>query len=106
MREKYKKRAKETGSTLCSFAGYDCVPCNITIHLAQSVLLNDHNNDITASTSTKKDDSNNTSTSYLISAETVTRVNGGTFPRGTIRTMISKLPEGVVFARNLIRYSD
>mmetsp|Transcript_47868 Transcript_47868/g.53585 ORF Transcript_47868/g.53585 Transcript_47868/m.53585 type:complete len:490 (+) Transcript_47868:195-1664(+) len=108
MREKYKKRAKETGSTLCSFAGYDCVPCNITMHLARSVLLNDHINDTTASasTSTKKDDDNNTSTSYLTSAETVTRVNGGTFPRGTIRTMISKLPEGAGFARNLIRYSD
>jgi len=38
MRVKYQKRAKETGATLCSFAGYDCVPSEITTLAARKAL--------------------------------------------------------------------
>lgn len=100
MREKYSKLAKETGSTLCSFAGYDCVPCDITMHLARSVLL--ASSAASTTTSTTKDDM---STIYFTSAETVTQVVGGTMPKGTIRTMITKLPEGATFVKKLIRYA-
>ena len=102
MREKYSKKAKETGSTLCSFAGYDCVPCDITMHLARSVLLA---SSASTSTTTKKDGASTASTIYFTSAETVTQVDGGAMPKGTIRTMISKLPEGAAFLKKLIRYA-
>jgi short subunit dehydrogenase-like uncharacterized protein len=102
MREKYSKKAKETGSTLCSFAGYDSIPCDITMYLARSVLLA---SSASSSPTTKKDDASTTSTIYFTSAETVTQVSGGTLPKGTIRTMISKLPEGAVFVKKLIRYA-
>jgi len=100
MREKYSKKARETGSTLCSFAGYDCIPCDITMYLARSVLLASSASS-SPTTTTKKD----ASTIYFTSAETVTQVDGGALPKGTIRTMISKLPEGAAFVKNLIRYA-
>lgn len=89
MREKYQKRAKETGSTLCSFAGYDCVPCDMTMFLARQAL-------------SKTDGS-----ATIVNAETVSDLSiGGTMPRGTIRTSILMLPESLAFMRSLVRYSS
>jgi short subunit dehydrogenase-like uncharacterized protein len=89
MKEKYQKRASETGATLCSFSGYDCVPCDITMHLARKAL--------------SEADS---STATLSSVETVSQADNGIFPRGTVRTAISKLPEGKAFCGKLVRFAS
>ena len=92
MREKYQKRARETGSTLCSFAGYDCVPCDIMTYAAHQVL--------------SECDSGGGGDTVIASAESVVRVWGyGTFPRGTIRTVITKLSGGMSFPVELVRFA-
>jgi len=83
MREKYQERATRSGSTLCSFAGYDCVPMELSVHLALRALAS------------KK----------LTNVECVMELVGGAMPRGTIRTTISKLPGAFSFGRNLVRYA-
>lgn len=92
MRTKYGRRADETGSVMCSFAGYDSVPCDITL-LAACRALSECDN-----SSTGCDELT------LSSAETVVKLKGGTFPRGTIRTMILKSVEGADFCKNLVHF--
>merc|ERR1712166_354525 len=74
------------------------------MHLARSVLLASSAS-ASSSTTTKKDGASTASTISFTSAETVTQVDGGAMPKGTIRTMISKLPEGAAFLKKLIRYA-
>ncbi len=88
MMKKYQARAMETGSTLCSFAGYDCVPCDITLYLARKEL-------------SKSDGKEAIITQF----ETVSYTSNGVFPRGTIRTTFAKLKESSSFASQLVRYA-
>jgi len=91
MREKYQKRAKETGASLCSFAGYDCIPCDITTYAAHKVLSECHGGDRNITIS---------------SAESVMYFEGGgAVPRGTIRTTISKLKGSAAFCGKLVRFA-
>ena len=83
MKEKYQERAKQSGSTLCSFAGYDSVPSDISVHAAKSALK----------------------AKSLSSAEVVVRLKGGMMPRGTIRTTIEKMPHLIDFVESLVRYT-
>mmetsp|Transcript_22185 Transcript_22185/g.61763 ORF Transcript_22185/g.61763 Transcript_22185/m.61763 type:complete len:491 (+) Transcript_22185:448-1920(+) len=99
MREKYGERARETGSTLCSFSGYDSVPSDITIYAARRVLSECDATDL-------GDASDNNGEVSLSCAETVVEVNSGAMPRGTIRTMITKLPDGPQFCRDLVRFAS
>lgn len=91
MREKFQKRARETGSTLCSFAGYDCVPCDMMTYAAHKVL--------------SECDSGNGDTT-ITSAESVVLAGGGVMPRGTIRTSITKLSDGAAFCGKLVRFAS
>jgi len=88
MMEKYQARALETGSTLCSFAGYDCVPCDITLYLARKELSKCDGKD-----------------AIITNFETVSFSSNGVFPRGTIRTTFLKLKESSSFASQLVRYA-
>ena len=88
MREKYKEQAGISGSTLCSFAGFDCVPCDMTMYLARKAL--------------SECDGKN---AIITGLETVSYAPNGVFPRGTIRTMLAKLPEGSTFVGKLVRYA-
>ena len=107
MRAKYGQRAGETGSTLCSFAGYDCVPCDITMYAARRVLSEcDSMDGDGTGTGTNDDDKDTIDSVSLSSAETVVQVTGGAFPRGTIRTMISKFPDGAKFCSSLVRFAS
>ena len=106
MKNKYSKQAQETGSTLCSFAGYDCIPSELSIYLALKVLNNesdDNNNNTSTSTSNHKDSVAKSTTTYR--AETVVRLQGGTAPRGTIRTSIAKMPTMLQFMQELVNYT-
>ncbi len=89
MRGKYQARALETGATLCSFAGYDCVPCDITLYLARKEL-------------SKCDGKEAIVTNF----ETVSYTANGVFPRGTIRTTFLKMKESSSFFGKLVRYAD
>uniref|UniRef100_A0A7S4APY8 Saccharopine dehydrogenase NADP binding domain-containing protein n=1 Tax=Pseudo-nitzschia australis TaxID=44445 RepID=A0A7S4APY8_9STRA len=106
MRAKYGERAGETGSTLCSFAGYDCVPCDITMYAARRVLSECDSIDGTGTGTGTNDNKDTIDSVSLSSAETVVKVTGGAFPRGTIRTMISKFPDGAKFCSSLIRFAS
>jgi len=88
MRERYQKDAKRSGSTLCSFAGYDCVPCDITLYLARKELSKFEGEAAT-----------------ITSLETVSCTPDGVFPRGTIRTAIAMLPKSSSFVGKLVRYA-
>lgn len=88
MKQRYQEEAKSSGSTLCSFAGYDCVPCDIMLYLAHKEL--------------SKFDGGS---AVITSLENVCYTPNGVFPRGTIRTTISKLPELSTFVGSLVRYA-
>ena len=88
MRQRYAEDAKRSGSTLCSFAGYDCVPCDIMLHLAHKRLSECDG-----------------CSAVITSLENVCYTPNGVFPRGTIRTTISKLPEMSTFISSLVRYA-
>jgi len=93
MRSKYQQKAKETGATLCSFAGYDCVPCDLTTHLARKVL-------------SEQNLGGKVDNPTLVSLESVIEATSGAFPRGTIRTTISKLGDSASFCGKLIRFAS
>ena len=93
MRSKYQQKAKETGATLCSFAGYDCVPCDLTTHLARKVL-------------SEQNQGGKVDNPTLVSLESVIEATTGAFPRGTIRTTISKLGDSASFCGKLIRFAS
>jgi short subunit dehydrogenase-like uncharacterized protein len=92
MKEKYQKRATETGATLCSFAGYDCVPCDITTYLARKVL--------------SECDSESGNKTILTGVETVSQSTGGVMPRGTLRTSILMFSNGAAFFDKLVRFAS
>ncbi|GAB5367907.1 hypothetical protein AAMO2058_001272300 [Amorphochlora amoebiformis] len=68
MREKYDEKARKAGITLCSFAGYDCVPNEVSLSAAVSGLGPDYK---------------------LKTFESLVDTKGGAgFPRGTILTFL------------------
>lgn len=90
MRKKYQKRANETGATLCSFAGYDCVPSDITTLLARKALSECDGND-----------------AMLEGLEVVTRISQMVIPRGTIRTTLAMIvKECTTFMSSLVRFAS
>ena len=93
MKEKYQKRATETGATLCSFAGYDCVPCDITTYLAHKAL-------------SECDSENGNTTTILTGVETVTQSTGSVMPRGSMRTAILMFSNSATFFDKLVRFAS
>ncbi len=88
MKQRYQEDARRSGSTLCSFSGYDCVPCDIMLYLTR-----------------KKLSECDGGSAVITSLENVCYTPNGVFPRGTIRTTISKLPELSTFISGLVRYA-
>uniref|UniRef100_A0A7S4DX47 Saccharopine dehydrogenase NADP binding domain-containing protein n=1 Tax=Lotharella globosa TaxID=91324 RepID=A0A7S4DX47_9EUKA len=84
MKLKYEKQAREKGVCISSFCGYDCIPPELSLGLANEALG---------------------SGDKLQSAETLIEaknMEGTGFPRGTALTFFGFIRDPVFFARNLI----
>mmetsp|Transcript_35398 Transcript_35398/g.39153 ORF Transcript_35398/g.39153 Transcript_35398/m.39153 type:complete len:428 (-) Transcript_35398:5-1288(-) len=78
------RKYKNTTSILCSFAGYDCIPFELSTYMATKAL----------------------NCETLTNVECVVSLEGmsAPAPRGTIRTVISKLSQAHLFGYSLIEF--
>ena len=85
MRDKYGEAAKAKGVCIVSFAGYDCVPFEMSAYLAHRALSTTNN-------------------TQLVSAESLTTLSGG-LPRGTLLTCVGMPGLGLLRVNtNWMRY--
>jgi len=85
MRDKYGTRAAETGACLVSFAGYDCVPFELSTYLAHRALV--------------------AHGTTLVTAECLTAYHGaGSAPRGTLLTVVGMPAAGLELPRGWLKY--
>lgn len=89
MRAKYQERAVAKGVCVVSFAGYDCVPFELCVYLANQALSMHVGSASPAS--------------RLVSAEALTTMTGGA-PRGTLLTCLSFPSQGLSLYANWLSY--
>lgn len=86
MMEKYGARAAEAGVCICSFCGYDCIPCELSYYMARKALP---------------------TSDAVVNVECVTSLKaaqGFLAPRGTMLTVCTKASAPLTFVRGWLKF--